>query len=84
MIKLQAIKKNNGGNMNQSTQLKPVNETAKRLTNIDRLLKKLDEEKKTANTARIAVINRNIEELKKEKAQLHKKTYNFQSVILFL
>jgi hypothetical protein len=58
--------------MNQATQLKPANETAKRLTNIDRLLKKLDEEKKTANTARIAVINRNIEELKKEKIQLHK------------
>jgi hypothetical protein len=58
--------------MNQITQLKPVNETAKRLVNIDRLLKKLDEEKKTANTARIAVINRNIEELKKEKAQLKK------------
>jgi hypothetical protein len=58
--------------MNQITQLKPVNETSKRLVNIDRLLKKLDEEKKTANTARIAVINRNIEELKKEKAQLKK------------
>ena len=60
-------------NMNaKSVHQKTVDENTKRLTNIDRLLKKLDEEKKIADTRRIAVINRNIEELKKEKAQLKK------------
>jgi hypothetical protein len=60
-------------NMNaQSVNQKAVDEKAKRLANIERLHKKLEEEKKTANTKRITVINRTIEELKKEKAQLKK------------
>lgn len=60
-------------NMNaQSVHQKTVDENTKRLVNIDRLLKKLEEENKIADKRRIAVINRNIEELKKEKAQLKK------------
>ena len=60
-------------NMNaQSVHQKTVDENTKRLVNIDRLIKKLEEENKIADKRRIAVINRNIEELKKEKAQLKK------------
>lgn len=51
---------------------KTTNETSKRLVDIERLLKKLGEEKKTANAQRVAVINKMIEELKKEKTQLIK------------
>jgi uncharacterized protein YdcH (DUF465 family) len=58
--------------MNAQSVHQKADETAKRLANIERLHKKLEEEKKTANTKRIAVINRTIEELKKEKAQLKK------------
>jgi hypothetical protein len=56
----------------QSVHQKTVDENTKRLVNIDRLLKKLEEENKIADKRRIAVINRNIEELKKEKVQLKK------------
>jgi hypothetical protein len=56
----------------QSIHQKTVDETTKRLSNIERLLKKLEDEKKKANAARIAVINKMIEDLKREKAQLKK------------
>jgi hypothetical protein len=56
----------------QSIHQKTVDETTKRLANIERLLKKLEDEKIKANAVRIAVINKTIEDLKKEKAQLKK------------
>jgi hypothetical protein len=56
----------------QNVHQKTANETAKRLTNVERLLSKLDNEKKTANAKRVVVINKMIEDLKKEKSQLKK------------
>jgi hypothetical protein len=56
----------------QSVYQKTVDETTKRLASIERLLKKLEDEKKTANAARVAAIKKMIEDLKKEKAQLKK------------
>lgn len=56
----------------QSIHQNTVYENTKRLANIERLFKKLEYEKKTANPKRIIVINKMIEDLKKEKSQLNK------------